>query len=544
LSEDERLLDLLVRWEELRRTGQTPTAEELCPDDAALCAALRQRIRKRQRVEAILDPPTQVESPTSPSLPVIPVVEGYDILDVLGSGGMGVVYKARQKGLERTVAVKMILSGSGAGPKELARFRREAEAVARLAHPNIVQIYEVGGHEGRPFLALEYVGGGSLAGTLDGTPLPARRAAELVLALAHAVQHAHERGIVHRDLKPANVLLAEDGTPKVADFGLAKRLGDEGHTQTGTVVGSPSYMAPEQAAGQREVGPPADVYALGAILYECLAGRPPFKGESILETLEQVRAHEPVPPRTLQPKVPRDLEVICLKCLEKEPAHRYATAGDLADDLRRYLEGESISARSATVLDHVARALTHTGIDARFRELSRLTLWLAPVPLLFFTAIFFLFRGLPAYHALVVGTIFVSILVMQTALLRSNPEMMRRVPSLQRRQVLSVWRGNTVGQCVALLLAWRLTPPDQPERLFLVFPMWLMLVGVVFSTLAVQAGPLYLIAVLAFSLAVLTTFIPQWAPLIVGALVSFNLLTHSLLLRRLGRDRDAPAGPG
>jgi serine/threonine protein kinase len=540
LTEDERILDLLVRWEELRQQGHPPSAEELCPDDPVLREGLRRRIHKRQRVQALLELPTQAEDPASPSLPAIPAVAGYDVLEVLGSGGMGVVYKARQRGLGRTVAVKMILSGAGAGPKEVARFRVEAEAVARLHHPNIVQIYQVGEHDGRPYLALEYVGGGSLAGTLDGTPLSARRAAELVVALARAVQHAHERGIVHRDLKPANVLLTEDGTPKVADFGLAKRLGDEGQTQTGVVVGSPCYMAPEQAAGHREVGPPTDVYALGAILYECLTGRPPFRGESILETLEQVRDREPVAPRTLQPKVPRDLEVICLKCLEKLPAHRYATAGALADDLGRFLQGEPISARSATLLDQVARALTRTGIDVRFREMSRLIFCLAPLPLLVTSSVFFLFRGLPGYHALVVGTILVAILALQSVLLGGNREVMRSVPSSQRRHVLSIWYAHSVAMLVTLLVAWRLTPPDRPDLLFLVFPLWLAQVGVVFCSLAVEAGPLYALGAAAFGLAVLTTFVPQWAPPIVGAFASTNLLTHGLIMRRLGREQDAP----
>src|SRR5262249_22326677 len=195
-----------------------------------------------------------------------------------------------------------------ASPDSHARFRSEAEAVAQLAHPNIVQIFDIGEQDGCPFLAMEHISGGSLAQQLDGTPVPARQAASLVLALARAVQHAHERGIVHRDLKPANVLLIADGTPKIADFGLAKRAdSDYVHTQTGAILGSPSYMAPEQAAGATEkVGPPTDVYALGVILYELLTGRPPFKGATIIETMEQVREHDPAPPKSLQPRTPRD----------------------------------------------------------------------------------------------------------------------------------------------------------------------------------------------------------------------------------------------
>src|SRR3954469_4547870 len=258
--------------------------------------------------------------------PIIPVPErasgsvsvpGYEIEAVLGRGNMGVVYKARHLKLKRIVALKMVLAGGHAGPHELARFRIEAEAVARLQHPNIVQIHEVGEAGGHPYCALEFVEGGNLAMKIAGEPLPARVTARLVHALARAMQLAHSRNVVHRDLKPANVLLAADGTPKITDLGLARQLdSDSGETQAGAVMGTPSYMAPEQASGRtHEAGPAADVYALGAILYECLTGRPPFKGETVVETLDQVRTQEPAPPSRLQKSVPLDLETICLKCL-------------------------------------------------------------------------------------------------------------------------------------------------------------------------------------------------------------------------------------
>ena len=296
-------------------------------------------------------------SRSTPSEPVVgqggtsaaarPQVEGYTILSELGRGGMGVVYKARQMKLNRIVALKMVLAGAHAGQEQLARFYTEAEAVARLQQPNIVQIHEVGEHDGLPYFSLEYVEGGSLAERIGGKPQPVNEAARHVELLARAMAYAHEQGIVHRDLKPANVLLTKDGQPKITDFGLAKRLeSDASQTQSGTLMGTPNYMAPEQARGEvREVGPLADVYALGVILYEMLTGRTPFLGASILDTLEQVRNQEPVPPSRLQPKVPRDLETICLKCLQKEPAKRYATAAALADDLRRFLAGEPILAR-------------------------------------------------------------------------------------------------------------------------------------------------------------------------------------------------------
>jgi hypothetical protein len=292
--------------------------------------------------------PATGAAPVGPERPAAwPNIPGYEILGELGRGGMGIVYKGRQESLSRLVALKMILTGPHAGPDELARFRVEAEAVARLQHPNIVQIHEVSEHGGQPFLCLEFVDGGGLDRKLTAAPLSAAEAARLVETLARAVQAAHERGIVHRDLKPANVLLTADGQPKITDFGLAKRLDASGRqTQSGALLGTPSYMAPEQAAGKnRQVGPLADVYALGAILYECLTGRPPFKAATAVDTVLQVLQEEPVPPRRLQPQVPRDLDTICLKCLQKDPARRYSSARELADDLGRFLQAKPITAR-------------------------------------------------------------------------------------------------------------------------------------------------------------------------------------------------------
>jgi serine/threonine-protein kinase len=286
-------------------------------------------------------------------------VPGYEIVAELGRGGMGVVYQARQCSLKRPVALKMILAGLHADPTARVRFRTEAEAVARLQHPNVVQIHEVGEYEGKPFLSLEYLDGGSLLRKVAGTPPPEREAARLVETLARAVHHTHRRGILHRDLKPSNVLLTADGTPKITDFGLAKVLdADGGPTRSETLLGTPSYMAPEQAAGDaKKVGAPADVYSLGAILYELLTGRAPFQGATPLGTLEQVRTQEPVPPRRRRRSVSLDLETICLKCLEKEPARRYPSALALADDLRRFLEGQPIQARPVPAWRRLGRAV-------------------------------------------------------------------------------------------------------------------------------------------------------------------------------------------
>jgi len=287
----------------------------------------------------------------------IAAIAGYELLGELGRGGMGVVYRARQILLNRPCALKMILGGAHANDEAGFRFLAEAEAIARLQHPNVVQIHHVGVADGLPFFELEYVDGGSLDRKLNGTPWPARRAAELIEALTHGVTEAHRLGIVHRDLKPGNVLLAADGTPKVTDFGLAKSLNqDSGLTRTDSIMGSPGYMSPEQAQGKtKHVGPLADVYALGAILYELLTGGPPFRGATPLEIIDQVRNAEPMPPSRLVPGVPRDIETIALKCLQKEPDKRYDSAASLSEDLRRFLGGEPILARPVPPWERVIK---------------------------------------------------------------------------------------------------------------------------------------------------------------------------------------------
>jgi serine/threonine-protein kinase len=360
MADEPRVQQLL---DEILDSERTP--EEVCGACPELLPEVRKRWQQMCIVEAELealfptpasDPGATTTFPWPPSAD-LPRIPGYEVEAMLGRGGMGVVYKARHLRLGRTVALKMLLAGAYAAPQEIARFQREAEAVAGLRHPNIVQVYDVGDLEGRPYFTMEFVEGGSLGQKLAGTPQPASQAAALVATLAAAVQAAHDGSIVHRDLKPANVLLTADGTPKISDFGLARRVeGEAGLTLSGARIGTPSYMAPEQAGGKhRAIGPAADVYALGAILYEMLTGRPPFRAETATETEWQVITEEPAPPSRLNAKVPRDLETICLKCLEKNPERRYASAAALADDLRRFQRGESIAARPVGLLERFGK---------------------------------------------------------------------------------------------------------------------------------------------------------------------------------------------
>jgi eukaryotic-like serine/threonine-protein kinase len=371
------LRDLLDRYFDLRARGESVAIEDLCRDAPELLADLRREIAVVESMEEALcitrrnDAAVNRSAGSSP--PPGTVVAGYELIEELGRGGMGVVFKARQVTLKRLVALKMVLAGGFQSPEGRARFLAEAAAVARLNHPNVVQIFECGTQDDRPYFSMELCEGGSLAQRLRSGPLSPREAAALLRPLAEGAQAAHDQGIIHRDLKPGNILLASGGReppegelsagsprplaellPKISDFGLAKQTNTD-VTDSVAVYGTPSYMAPEQTVDARAIDHRADVYALGAILYECLVGRPPFQAAILLDTLEQVRHREPVPVRQLQPSVPRDLETICLKCLEKEPPQRYATARELADDLGRFLQGEPIRARPSSLLARLTR---------------------------------------------------------------------------------------------------------------------------------------------------------------------------------------------
>ena len=329
------------------------------------------------------DTATALGSASLPAEENLPHIPGFDIEGEIGRGGMGVVYRAWEPKLARTVALKIVPSGPMTGSRERKHWLSEARCVTRVRHPNIVQIHEAGEADGWLYLVLEFVPGGSLKERLRG-PLPPRAAAELMRPVAAAMTAVHTAGLLHLDLKPSNILLdsAPDGpvetrAPKVADFGIARPLADRDASATSLAGpwGTPSYMAPEQATASRAgVGAAADIHALGAILYELLTGRPPFQGASTLETLDQVRGQKPVPPRRLNPKIPRDLETIALKCLEKNPSRRYASAEALADDLNRFLEGRPIKARPVSPIEHAWRWCRRQPVIAALAATLLLTL--------------------------------------------------------------------------------------------------------------------------------------------------------------------------
>jgi serine/threonine-protein kinase len=460
-------------------------------------------------------------------------IPGYVILSTLGRGGMGVVYQARQEKLGRVVALKMILAGAHAGAADLARFKTEAEAIARLQHPHIVQVYEVGEHGGLPYFSLEFCAGGSLERKLSGTPLPPAEAAALAEALARAMQAAHEKGVIHRDLKPANVLLTADGTPKVSDFGLARRLDTDRQTATGAVMGTPSYMAPEQAEGTKEVGPAADVYALGAVLYECLTGRPPFRAATAYDTILQVVGEAPVPPRRVNAQVPAGLEAVCLKCLEKDPRRRYGSAGALAEDLGRYLAGEPISARSLNLVSRVTSALEHSHYDVRFRAYSTIIFGFAFIMLLAEVAKWLAFARAPtlvvvsAVEAARLGSVLGLVVWLRPSGLRST--------SAAERMLWSVWVGYVITLWAMGLAHWIDVGGWVAAQEYQLYPPIAAATGLAFFVLGCSYwGWCYALGLAFHALALLMALDLRWAPLEFGALWAAALVIVGIRLRRLG----------
>jgi serine/threonine protein kinase len=457
----------------------------------------------------------------------------YTVVCEIGRGGMGVVYRARQQSLNRVVALKMILPGALASGDDLQRFRIEAEATAGLKHPRIVTVHEVGEVEGCHYYSMDFIEGISLAQKLKDGPLSSRSAARYVQTVAKAIHHAHRKGILHRDLKPSNILLDAEDEPHVTDFGLAKRMGgDSGQTRTGAVLGTPSYMAPEQAGGKlKELGPATDVYGLGAILYECLTGRPPFQAATPVDTVMQVIERDPAPPSLVNPGVERDLETICLKCLEKHAANRYASAEELADDLRRYLDGESIRASSVNVLDYLARSLTRSQNMAEFRTWSKMLTWFAVIIGIEHLIMFimmqlkapeYVFWGIRALQFSLMGLVF--------WLNRSQ----RLLPtSSVERQLWSIWVGYLIA-CMGVVIAGRQVLDDGDPYKLTLYLFWSLLSGLAFFAMGGSYwGPCYALGLAFFVLACLLPLMLGFAHLGFGGLWTVSLLLIARHLRRL-----------
>jgi serine/threonine-protein kinase len=385
-DQDTHLALALDRLIDAHRRGEDVDIEAELAAQPEVAEELRQLWAAAQIADALAAPPSDVPSSSdemfTSAAQELPCVFGdYELLQELGRGGMGVVYKSRQISLGRTVALKMILRGSFATPDDLVRFRAEAEAAARINHPAIVPVYEVGQHDGNAYFSMQWIEGETLNDRLASGPMPPREAAELLLIVSRAIQAAHEKSVLHRDLKPSNILLDRNGDPHVTDFGLAKRVTSEANlTRSGAILGTPSYLAPEQAAGDRgSLGPATDVYSLGAVLYQMLTGRPPFQAATPLDTVMLVLEQDPLPPRLLNARADRDLELIAMRCLQKPPELRYASAAALADDLEAYLAGEPISARSGRFSAVIARWFRETHHVSVLENWGILWMWHAAV---------------------------------------------------------------------------------------------------------------------------------------------------------------------
>lgn len=577
-AERETLLDeLLALCLDAERLGVPIDRAALLQNHPGIAAELDEFLAGNEQLKRLVQPLRQHGEETAPrrgerqpddssrSESQVTAADGclrlgkYRLLRELGRGGMGVVYEAWQEGVNRPVAVKVISSGPFASREELQRFRTEAEAAANLSHPGLVPIFEVDVCDGRPFYSMELVAGRSLADLAADESLSYDKAAALVAAIADAVNYAHQHGVVHRDLKPANVLVDATGRPRVTDFGLAKRLepgqsrdhqgahqgveetvtsgeplpggrGPEALTKTGAVLGTPAYMAPEQAAGRRTIGPAADIYGLGAILYHLLTRRPPFRGASAIDTLQLVIDGRLEPVRQIRPDVPRDLAVIAETCLQREPEDRYRRASDLAADLRRYLAGEPIQAGRVSVWGRLTRVVGQSRHLSHFRHWGRVIVWFGFIVFLAHLAMHLIERaGFSGWW------VFLPPRLTMFALLIAVLRWSRRGSLLPRdaveRLVWVVWTAYLLAFCAAGLVAFVSGEPHVT-----VYPYAAVLAGMAFFTLGCHVwGACYLVGLAFFLAAPLLQTVPDFAVLGFGLLWGLSLAALGLRYERLNR---------
>jgi hypothetical protein len=458
----------------------------------------------------------------------------YELLAEIGRGGMGVVFRAYEPALGRFVALKMMQPGALPDENDVRRFQREAASAAKLRHPHIVTVHRVGVQDGRHFFSMDLIEGPSLSQRLASGPLPGKVAARYVAAVARAIHHAHQQGILHRDIKPGNVLIDAHDVPHVTDFGLAKQLSAPSeHTRTGAVLGTPSYMAPEQANGQKDLGPACDVYGLGALLYELLTGRPPFRAETTLDTLLQVMQNEPAPPRLLSPGLDRDLETICLKCLHKAPADRYSSAAELADDLERYLNGEPIRARSVNLLARVARALERSQHDVEFGQYSTVLYWFAGIVAVLHVVKHFLVVSHQPTPAVLLAQ-FVQFGSMVFVLWLYRPKGLLPTTTAER-QLWSVWVGYVLTcSLVSAVSVGLFGLPRAYDGIL--YPYYALVTGLAFFVLGSSYwGRCYVFALAFWALALLMLLDMRWVMLEFGGLWTLTLFVLGRRLRRLAK---------
>ncbi len=530
-----------------RKAGEFPTRDDYAGRFSEFASELEHIIRGQSErhdhldpgVSTILEGVADVTGKTFAESNNLGQIGKYELLSEIARGGMGVVYKARQSGLNRIVALKMTLAGAFAGDEERRRFQFEAEAAGQLSHPGIVPIYEIGEHDGLPFFSMSFIEGPSLKVLLADGPLPPRRAAELLISIADAVEYAHSKGIVHRDLKPQNVLIDANGQPHITDFGLARQVATESDlTATGQVLGTPSFMPPEQAAGRiSDIGPASDVYSMGATLYCLLTGRPPFQAANVMDTLKQVCETEPAPPRLINPEIDHDLQTICLKCLRKEPNQRYASAAELANDLQHFVKGEPIEARSLNLLERVAWTLERSRDVREFAKYSRL----------FFTfaVIVFSVEMLSYWVFLVRASVGIFVAVQSSRFVLFGLAIWRyRSEGLfprnaTERLLWSIWIGYVVA-CIADSTAYQLAHGWNVANASQDFPHLASITGLAFFAMgSVYWGWFYLFGIAFWTLAFVMQQQTEYAQPMFGIAWALALSAIGIYLRRLSRSTDS-----